>query len=131
VEVAATRTGLERESQRRQLRPQLHAGPQFREGVRRAARLAFGAMQALRAHKLEVPADVSVVGFDDIRYSRHAHPPLTTIAQPKFELGGSAMASLLEILADANVRPYKRIFPTELVVRGSTGPCPGRRPARS
>jgi LacI family repressor for deo operon, udp, cdd, tsx, nupC, and nupG len=84
--------------------------------------MAFGAMQALRARKLDVPTDVSVVGFDDIRYSRHFHPALTTVAQPKFELGRSAMAALLEIFADANALPYKRVFATELVVRDSTGP---------
>lgn len=85
--------------------------------------MALGAMQALRASGLEIPRDVSVVGFDDIRFSRYSAPPLTTVAQPKMELGTEAMSSLLEMIETREVRPHKRVLTTELVVRGSTGPC--------
>ena len=60
--------------------------------------MAIGAMQALRARGLRVPQDVSIVGFDDIRFARYTDPPLTTIAQPKDDLGKEAMTALLEIL---------------------------------
>jgi LacI family repressor for deo operon, udp, cdd, tsx, nupC, and nupG len=84
--------------------------------------MAIGAMQALRARGLRIPQDVSIVGFDDIRFARYTDPPLTTIAQPKEELGRQAMRSLLEILDNPHTPPTKRVLSTDLVVRGSTGP---------
>jgi len=84
--------------------------------------MAIGALQALRAHGLRIPQDVSIVGFDDIRFARYTDPPLTTVAQPKEELGKQAMTALLEILDNPRVPPRKRVLATELVVRGSTAP---------
>jgi LacI family repressor for deo operon, udp, cdd, tsx, nupC, and nupG len=88
--------------------------------------MAIGAMQALRARGQRIPQDVSIVGFDDIRFARYMDPPLTTVAQPKGELGRQAMTALLEILEDPRTRPVKRMLSTELVVRGSTGRCVSR-----
>jgi LacI family repressor for deo operon, udp, cdd, tsx, nupC, and nupG len=82
--------------------------------------MAMGAMQAIKAHGLRVPEDISVIGFDDIRYARYTDPPLTTVAQPKEDLGREAMTLLLEILQNANAPARMRILPTQLVVRGST-----------
>ena len=45
-----------------------------------------------------MPADLSVVGFDDIRFARHMDPPLTTIAQPMREIGEGTVRLLLDIL---------------------------------
>lgn len=90
--------------------------------------MAMGAMQAIKARGLRVPDDVSVVGFDDIRYARYTDPPLTTIAQPKEDLGREAMTLLLEILNGTAVEPRKRILPTHLVVRASAAK-PGKAPA--
>jgi LacI family repressor for deo operon, udp, cdd, tsx, nupC, and nupG len=81
--------------------------------------MAMGAMQAIKARGLKVPQDVSVVGFDDIRFARYTDPPLTTIAQPKEELGREAMTLLIEILSGASVAARKRVLPTQLVVRAS------------
>jgi LacI family transcriptional regulator, repressor for deo operon, udp, cdd, tsx, nupC, and nupG len=82
--------------------------------------MALGAIRALKSSGLRVPEDVSIVGFDDIRFAHYSDPPLTTIAQPKGDLGREAMTMLLEILNGADVPPRKRILPTQLVVRGST-----------
>jgi LacI family repressor for deo operon, udp, cdd, tsx, nupC, and nupG len=84
--------------------------------------MAIGAMRALVAHGLRVPEDVSVVGFDDIRFARYTSPSLTTIAQPKHDLGREAMTMLIELLNDPAVPPRKRVLSADLVVRGSTGP---------
>jgi LacI family repressor for deo operon, udp, cdd, tsx, nupC, and nupG len=84
--------------------------------------MAIGAMRALSSAGLRIPDDVSVVGFDDIRFSRYTTPPLTTISQPKNALGREAMTMLIEILNDPEVPPRKRVLSAELVVRGSTGP---------
>jgi LacI family repressor for deo operon, udp, cdd, tsx, nupC, and nupG len=84
--------------------------------------MAIGAMRALISHGLRVPEDVSVVGFDDIRFARYTSPPLTTVAQPKNALGREAMAMLIELLNDPDVPPRKRVLSADLVVRGSTMP---------
>jgi len=85
--------------------------------------MAIGAIRALKNNRLRVPEDVSVVGFDDIRFARYTDPPLTTIAQPKNELGREAMRMLIDILDGADVPPLKRVLATELVVRDSTARC--------
>ncbi|AIF48244.1 LacI family DNA-binding transcriptional regulator [Dyella japonica] len=84
--------------------------------------MAIGAMRALSARGLRVPEDVSVVGFDDIRFARYMSPALTTIAQPKNALGREAMAMLIELLNDVDVPARKRVLSADLVVRGSTAP---------
>jgi LacI family repressor for deo operon, udp, cdd, tsx, nupC, and nupG len=87
--------------------------------------MAIGAMRALAMHGFAVPGDVSVVGFDDIRFARYTSPPLTTIAQPKNELGREAMRMLIELLNDPSTPVLKRVLSADLVVRGSTARCAG------
>lgn len=84
--------------------------------------MAIGAMRALSSHGLRVPEDVSVVGFDDIRFARYTLPALTTIAQPKNALGREATTMLIELLNDPAVPPRKRVLSADLIVRGSTAP---------
>ncbi|WP_238481084.1 LacI family DNA-binding transcriptional regulator [Dyella telluris] len=84
--------------------------------------MAIGALRALSGHGLRVPEDVSVVGFDDIRFARYTTPALTTMAQPKNALGREAMAMLIELLNDPGVPPRKRVLSADLIVRGSTAP---------
>src|SRR6185436_2636944 len=69
-----------------------------------------------------VPGDLSVVGFDDIRFARHMDPPLTTIAQPMREIGEGTVRLLLDILNGHTVEPVSITLPHRLVVRGSTAP---------
>lgn len=89
--------------------------------------MAIGAMRALSARGLRVPEDVSVVGFDDIRFARYMSPALTTVAQPKNALGREATTMLIELLNDPTVPPRKRVLTADLVVRGSTAPRSPRR----
>jgi LacI family transcriptional regulator, repressor for deo operon, udp, cdd, tsx, nupC, and nupG len=91
--------------------------------------MAIAAMLTLSLHGRRVPEEVSVVGFDDIRLARYCNPPLTTIAQPKNQLGGEAMTLLIETLNGGDPSPRKRILSTELVIRKSTARRPesGRR----
>lgn len=86
--------------------------------------MAIGAIRELQAHKLKVPQEVSVVGFDDIRFSRYVKPALTTVAQPKVELGEAAMQCLLDILNEPASSVRTIVLPTTLVVRESTAPPP-------
>jgi DNA-binding LacI/PurR family transcriptional regulator len=94
--------------------------------------LALGALQAASELGLAVPENLSVVGFDDSPAAAFATPMLTTIAQPHEEKGRLAAQWLLEEIADRRPQRQRRrtILPTELVVRGSTGPPPNARTRR-
>jgi LacI family transcriptional regulator len=82
--------------------------------------VAIAVMRAAHALGLSVPRDVSVVGFDDIDIAAFVEPPLTTIRQPKREMGEAAVALLLDRLQGV-AGPSKRRLQGSLVVRGSTG----------
>lgn len=85
--------------------------------------MALGLLHAFRDGGLNVPRDVSVVGFDDIPDARHFGPPLTTVRQDYGEIGRRAVALLLgEVRGDA-VAYHEQIVP-KLVRRDSTGPAP-------
>jgi DNA-binding LacI/PurR family transcriptional regulator len=81
---------------------------------------AVGALKALREAGVPVPAQVSVIGFDDIALAAYTTPPLTTIAQPKYEMGQLAMGMLLDLLSKVE-QVQNVILQGELVVRGSCG----------
>ncbi|HEU5098020.1 MAG TPA: substrate-binding domain-containing protein, partial [Roseiflexaceae bacterium] len=87
--------------------------------------IAIGALIACRERGIAVPGQLSVVGFDDIATARYVLPPLTTVRQPKVEMGGLAMRMLLDLLDDRPV--HDRILAPTLVVRGSTGQLKGDR----
>jgi len=86
--------------------------------------MAIGVVESARLHGLVVPRDLSVVGFDDIRFARHTDPPLTTIAQPMREIGEATVRVLLEILNGApnGATPASITLRHKLIVRGSTAP---------
>ena len=87
--------------------------------------MAIGAINAARRLGLGVPADLSVVGFDDIELSRHVEPPLTTVHQPVRRKGEEACRLLLSAIArDESPRPDHLTLETRLIVRGSSGPAP-------
>lgn len=82
--------------------------------------MAYGAALALHEHGLCVPRDVSLVGFDDQLHASYCVPPLTTVRQPSAEMGGAAVAALLDLLRG---QPFALpTFRTELIVRQSTAP---------
>jgi DNA-binding LacI/PurR family transcriptional regulator len=85
--------------------------------------MALGLLHAFHDAGLQVPADVSVVGFDDIPDAGHFWPPLTTIRQDFAEIGRRALEVLLGEVSGEPVAASEPILP-ELVVRGSTGPAP-------
>ncbi|MGK5551818.1 LacI family DNA-binding transcriptional regulator [Actinomadura kijaniata] len=85
--------------------------------------MAAGAYKAARARGLEVPADLSVTGMDDVLLATALEPELTTVRLPAEELGAEGMRSLLTLLN--GTRPEPRTLPGELVVRASTR-APGR-----
>ncbi len=132
----------------------LAADPQLSAIVAYNDLMAIGAMRAVRAAGRRVPADVSVVGFDDVDLAGYVDPPLTTIAQATSEMGRWAVTRLADELAarsaarsgaDAPVAetttataapdgkgrdasdgpaPAHLVLPVSLRVRESTGPAP-------
>lgn len=84
--------------------------------------VAIGALQAIRAHNLRIPEDISVVGFDDIAMAAHTNPPLTTIDQPKHRLGKLAMRMIRQMLQGEAIQGKGyTLVESPLVVRESTG----------
>lgn len=82
--------------------------------------VAIGVILAVQDEGLEVPKDVSVVGFDDIPMASIMRPHLSTVAQPKYELGQLAAERLIGRL-DGSIRDFEQIsLSTRLVVRDST-----------
>jgi alanine racemase len=87
--------------------------------------MAIGAMRCLRDLGLNVPHDVSVVGFDDIDMAQHTDPPLTTVHQPIRQKGEEACRLLLNVMERRDpAGPEHRQLDTRLIVRGSSGPVP-------
>jgi alanine racemase len=89
--------------------------------------MAIGAMRALRDLRLDIPGDVSVVGFDDIDLAQHVDPPLTTVHQPIRRKGEEAVRVLLSVVQRRDDKPEHSRLDTRLIVRGSTGPAPRPR----
>ena len=85
--------------------------------------MAMGAIETARRRGLRVPLDLSVVGFDDIRFARCVDPPLTTVAQPMRAIGEGTVRLLLEILnGDGERAPESVTLPHTLTIRSSTAP---------
>lgn len=82
--------------------------------------MALGALEAAIDHGLDIPAGLSLVGFDDIVLGAHVRPPLTTIAIPKRELAGKAITLLLGLVGGADVATRHITVRPSLVVRRST-----------
>ncbi len=83
--------------------------------------MAVGVYQALYQRGLRVPQDVAVMGYDDIQLAQYMTPPLTTIHQPKDELGELAIDTLLHRLKDPEAEAQVLVLTPELVVRASVG----------
>ena len=89
--------------------------------------MAIGALKACAAAGVAVPAELSVMGCDDIESARFLTPELTTVAVPGRELGARAARQLLQLLDGVAVRA-SRPLPVRLAARGTTGPAPSRVP---
>ena len=84
--------------------------------------MAIGCLHEIQNEGLHVPGDISVMGFDDIRYAETTNPPLTTIAQPTEEIGERVAYRMLKAIETANGVPDEpEIVPHKLIVRQSVG----------
>lgn len=92
-------------------------------------RMAVGLLHAAASRGIDVPHDLSVVGFDDLTWAQYLTPALTTVRQPGRELGRDAARLLLAPPAGATTTPLLRT--PELIVRSSTSPPRAARSART
>jgi LacI family transcriptional regulator, repressor for deo operon, udp, cdd, tsx, nupC, and nupG len=83
--------------------------------------IALGAIRGARRLGLDVPKDISVVGYDDSALMTCTDPPLTTIRQPIEQMGQAAVELLVSQIEGAPANDDELLFEPELVVRGSTG----------
>lgn len=89
--------------------------------------LALGFLQEMTSHRIAVPEDIAIVGYDDIEFAAAAAVPLTSVRQPRHQLGRTAAKLLLEEAAgDADHRHRQVVFEPELVVRRSSQARPRR-----
>jgi LacI family transcriptional regulator len=84
---------------------------------------ALGVLQGLEQTGLRVPADMSVVGYDDLSFASRLAPPLTTVSQPAYELGRAAAELLLDEMQPEHEH-RETLFRPSLVVRSTTAPPP-------
>lgn len=93
--------------------------------------MAIGAMSAIQQHGLSVPADVSIVGFDDMPISAYLPTPLTTIRQDFDEATRLAMHRLFRTLDGHPPAERHRMLPGQLITRATSAPpSPARRHLR-
>ena len=83
---------------------------------------AFGVLQALGERGLRAPADLSVIGFDDVPVASWATPALTTVRQPLAAMAATAFRMLRAGAAGDAAEPHQVALATTLVIRESTGP---------
>jgi len=89
--------------------------------------MAIGAISVAHNMKRQVPSELSIVGFDDIALASYSNPPLTTIAQPRHEIGITALEMLLERIREPNEPYQRRVMSTRLLARESTASPPNTR----
>ena len=94
--------------------------------------MAYGAVRAVLDCGRRIPDDLSLIGFDNLEFSSIIHPPLTTIHQPKYEMGQAAVEILLRLARDKEKQiPEHRLLGVELVERQSCRKLLAERPGSS
>ena len=82
--------------------------------------MAYGVFECLKGKGINIPEQISVVGFDDIFFSKMLYVPLTTIALPIYKMGEKAVQLLIERILNKTIPFRCNIFEPKLVVRKST-----------
>lgn len=84
--------------------------------------MAIGAINVAIRQGCRVPRQLSIIGFDDIRMAAYTNPLLTTVAQPKYEMGFISTTMLLERIQTQEMAPRQKLLDTQLIMRESTAP---------
>jgi LacI family xylobiose transport system transcriptional regulator len=85
---------------------------------------ALGVYEAARRAGVRIPDDLSVVGFDDLSFTRWSGPPMTTVRQPLMQMGATAANMVVHLARGEQAEQTRIELATTLVVRGSTAPPP-------
>ena len=85
--------------------------------------MAMGAISAAQELGLLVGTELSITGFDNIPMAEHTHPPLTTLHQPIYEIGGLITEKLIQLINQEDIEVDQVILMPDLIVRKSTGPA--------
>ena len=88
---------------------------------------AIGVISALQLRGYDVPKDFSVVGFDDISFAKNITPALTTLRQPRLQIGEIAMSKLLDLIANPNSSIPTKLLHADLIVRESCASAAKRK----
>jgi LacI family transcriptional regulator len=83
--------------------------------------LTLGALQAIHELQLAIPKDIAIVGFDEMPWAMSLRPPLTTVAQPAFDVGRTAAELLLARVREPALPRRQVVLETKLIVRSSCG----------
>ncbi|MBT7990421.1 MAG: LacI family DNA-binding transcriptional regulator [Anaerolineae bacterium] len=83
--------------------------------------MAFGAMSAAQKRGLVIGKDISITGFDNIPMAEHTHPPLTTLHQPLYQIGGMVCEMLIHLVRGEELEKKNILLKPELIVRQSAG----------
>jgi LacI family transcriptional regulator len=99
-------------------------------------RMTLGVMRALAELRIPYPERVSILGFDDFDWAASANPPVTTVAQPTFEIGTQAMQLLVQKIEGGEDelgagRSHLIVLPSQLRIRKSTAPPPRVRAVKA
>jgi LacI family transcriptional regulator len=119
-------TAWSEEEGARALRQLLDAGTHFTAVIAGNDLLALGCYDVFRERGIACPAEISVVGFNDMPYLDKLQPPLTSVRVPHYELGAEAARMLLDGLADPARHARSVLLPITLVARSSTA-APAQR----
>lgn len=83
--------------------------------------MAVGAVKAARSNGLRVPEDLAVVGFDNIELGSIVEPGITTIEQPKYQIGNMAMELLVKLIDQEELQKNQSVLEDKLIIRDSCG----------
>jgi len=84
--------------------------------------MTLGALEAIHELELEIPQDISIIGFDDMPWATAISPPLTVVRQPGYEMGRRAAELFFQRISDPDREPVQVMMETSLVIRQSTAP---------
>ena len=91
--------------------------------------IALGVLQEMTRNRIRVPEDIAIVGYDDIDFAAAAAVPLTSVRQPRQQLGRTAARMLLAEAASDDAHQHQQvIFEPELIIRQSTEASPAPAP---
>jgi LacI family transcriptional regulator len=122
LECCPVRQAVQVEASYEGLQARLQRGLDFTAVLCADDLLAVGACKALLEADIAIPQQMSVVGYDDLRWAKLLTPPLTTVHQPQVSQGEIAMEMLIEMMKEKEVE--SKVLQPRLIVRGSSGPAP-------